>query len=197
LPQRKKQGSIFVISGPSGAGKSSVLALYKKRNPNINLSVSATTRKPRPGEVNMRNYFFVSEDEFKKAVEGNKFLEWAKLYGNYYGTDSDYVDNYLRQGEDVYLEIDVQGAKQVKSKRADAVLIFIAPPSLEELERRLEKRRTETAEDLRKRVELAKEELKAVDIYDHKIENRDLNDSVNQLEKIVEKVKSYNITSDK
>lgn len=145
----------------------------------------------------MRNYFFVSEDEFKKAVEGNKFLEWAKLYGNYYGTDSDYVDNYLRQGEDVYLEIDVQGAKQVKSKRADAVLIFIAPPSLEELERRLEKRRTETAEDLRKRVELAKEELKAVDIYDHKIENRDLNDSVNQLEKIVEKVKSYNITSDK
>lgn len=139
---------LFVLSGSSGVGKGTVLKGFLDKNPNFMLSISCTTRKPRQGEVDGVNYFFISKDDFKNCIENDKFLEWAEFAGNFYGTKKKYINQCLQEGKDIILEIDTQGALQVKKQMPEAVLIFICPPSYETLENRLRGRHTEDEETI-------------------------------------------------
>ncbi len=164
-------GLLIVFSGPSGSGKGTVLAEVMKRYPDMEFSVSATTRAPREGEVDGVNYFFKSKEAFMDLVSHDGFIEWAQFCENCYGTPRAYVESRLAQGKDVVLEIEVQGAMQVKKAFPDAVLIFNLPPSMEELENRLIGRNTEPPEVVKKRLATAKEELTVADRYDYVIVN--------------------------
>lgn len=172
---------LFVISGPSGAGKGTLIANLRKRYPGLALTVSATTRAPREGEVDGIHYYFMSEDEFSKRVSCGDFLEWAKVHAHCYGTLTTEVERHLKEGRSVVLEIDVQGALQVKEKLAEAVLIFIAPPSLEVLEERLRGRATESESDIELRLQNAQGELALANRYDAIIVNDDLERAESEL----------------
>lgn len=176
---------LFVISGSSGVGKGTVLKAFLSRNPSFMLSISCTTRKPREGEVDGINYFFLSKEKFKECIENNKFLEWAEFAGNFYGTKRKYIKQCLEEGKDIILEIETKGALQVKKQMPEAVLIFIAPPSLEALEQRLRGRHTEDEETIQKRLNEVKAELELAKQYDYKVVNDNLEDAVNTLEKII------------
>lgn len=182
LEQKKK---LFVISGSSGVGKGTVISGFLDRNPNFKLSISCTTRNMRPGEEDGVNYFFLSKDEFQKSMENGEFLEWAQFSGNFYGTKREFIEKSLQKGRDLILEIDTQGAKQVKEKMPDAVLIFIMPPSYEDLESRLRNRQTESEEAIQKRLEFVKLELESSNKFDYKIVNDKLEDAIMDLEKII------------
>ncbi|GFH66796.1 guanylate kinase [Streptomyces gougerotii] len=160
-----------MLSGPSGVGKSTVVAHMRKEHPEVWLSVSATTRKPRPGEKHGVQYFFVSDEEFDKLVANGELLEWAEFAGNRYGTPRRAVLDRLEAGEPVLLEIDLQGARQVKESMADAQLVFLAPPSWEELVRRLTGRGTESAEVIERRLAAARIELAAEAEFDTTLVN--------------------------
>ncbi|NEC14355.1 guanylate kinase [Streptomyces sp. SID8014] len=162
---------LTVLSGPSGVGKSTVVAHMRKEHPEVWLSVSATTRKPRPGEKHGVQYFFVSDEEFDKLVANGELLEWAEFAGNRYGTPRRAVLDRLEAGEPVLLEIDLQGARQVKESMADAQLVFLAPPSWEELVRRLTGRGTESAEVIERRLAAARIELAAEAEFDTTLVN--------------------------
>lgn len=179
------KGNLFVISAPSGAGKTTVLQQVLEL-PAIGFSVSHTTRAPRPGETDGKDYFFVSQQEFTKLREQDAFLEWAEVHGNYYGTSRQAVVEMLEQGKDVVLDIDVQGAAQIRI-RADihATFIFIAPPSLTELKRRLTGRGTEDNETVALRLNNARRELAAMDGYDYIVVNDDLSEAVDTVRAIV------------
>ncbi len=176
---------LFVISGSSGVGKGTVIDGFLKRNPQFTLSISCTTRKMRPGEVDGVNYFFLSKDEFKDCIENNKFLEWAEFAGNYYGTKQKYIHQCLEEGKNLILEIDTQGAIQVKQKMPEAVLIFIAPPSFEILEKRLRGRHTEDEETIQKRLEAVKKELERAENFDYRVINDDVDRAIQNLEDII------------
>lgn len=180
-----KQGRLFVISGPSGVGKSTILKELLQRQKDIYFSVSATTRAPRPGEVDHVHYHFSSVEEFQNLIESEALLEWAEYVGNYYGTPAKYVDEAMAQGQNVILDIEVQGAKQVVKKRPDAVRIFIAPPSWGELERRLTDRGTDEAEKIRKRLDRAREEFENAKEYDYIVINDTVEHAVFELEAIM------------
>lgn len=169
MPETK--GLLVVFSGPSGSGKGTVLAEVMKRYPDMEFSVSATTRAPREGEQDGVNYFFKTKEEFQSMAENGGFIEWAQFCENCYGTPRAYVESRLEQGKDVVLEIEVQGAMQVKEAYPDAVLIFNLPPSMQELKNRLIGRNTEPMEVVNKRLETAKSELKVSDRYDYVIVN--------------------------
>ncbi|MYW61576.1 MULTISPECIES: guanylate kinase [unclassified Streptomyces] len=162
---------LTVLSGPSGVGKSTVVAHMRKEHPEVWLSVSATTRKPRPGEKHGVQYFFVSDEEFDKLIANGELLEWAEFAGNRYGTPRHAVLDRLEAGEPVLLEIDLQGARQVKESMADAQLVFLAPPSWEELVRRLTGRGTESAEVIERRLAAARIELAAEAEFDTTLVN--------------------------
>ncbi|QHC14522.1 guanylate kinase [Streptomyces sp. GF20] len=162
---------LTVLSGPSGVGKSTVVAHMRKEHPEVWLSVSATTRKPRPGEKHGVQYFFVSDEEFDKLIANGELLEWAEFAGNRYGTPRRAVLDRLEAGEPVLLEIDLQGARQVKESMADAQLVFLAPPSWEELVRRLTGRGTESAEVIERRLAAARVELAAEAEFDTTLVN--------------------------
>ncbi|MER7785775.1 guanylate kinase [Streptomyces albidoflavus] len=162
---------LTVLSGPSGVGKSTVVAHMRKEHPEVWLSVSATTRKPRPGERHGVQYFFVSDEEFDKLIANGELLEWAEFAGNRYGTPRRAVLDRLEAGEPVLLEIDLQGARQVKESMADAQLVFLAPPSWEELVRRLTGRGTESAEVIERRLAAARIELAAEAEFDTTLVN--------------------------
>lgn len=162
-----------------------MLAKLKDIMPGMHVSISATTRKPRNNEIGGKDYYFISKGKFKSGIADNDFLEWAKLYGNYYGTYKSGVEEVVKSGDDVYLEIDVHGAYQVKNKIKDAVLIFIIPPSIEELEERLIRRSTESNEEVNKRIELAKEEMKQAAMYDYVVKNLDADQAAQEIFKIV------------
>ncbi len=149
------------------------------------LSISCTTRAPRSGEVDGVNYFFMSKDDFKECIENDKFLEWAEFAGNFYGTKKKFINKCLEEGKDIILEIDTQGALQVKKQMPDAVLIFICPPSLEALENRLRGRHTEDEETIKRRLEAVKEEISRAESFDYKIVNDDLDRAVCELEKVI------------
>lgn len=168
------KGTLFVVSAPSGCGKGTILEEVFKRVDNLYYSISATTRNPRPGEVDGVNYFFKSIDEFKKMVDNDGVLEYAQFCGNYYGTPKKPVLDKLSQGIDVILEIETQGAMNVKEAYPDAVLIFILPPSVSELERRLRKRGTETDEVIARRVNEASREIQKSYNYDYVMINGEL-----------------------
>ena len=178
-------GKLFVISGSSGVGKGTVIKRFLEKHPEIKLSVSCTTRNPREGEEHGVNYFFLEPDEFKTCVKNDEFLEWAEFSGNMYGTKKDYVEKCLNQGDNLILEIDTKGALNVKSLKNDAVLIFILPPSFEELEARLRGRHTETEEAIQKRLESTKLEMENSKKFDYQVVNDSIENAVAALEKII------------
>ncbi len=176
---------LFVISGSSGVGKGTVIKEFLKRNPEFKLSVSCTTRNPREGEVHGKNYFFLSKEEFKSCIERGEFLEWAEFSGNMYGTQRPYIEEKLAQGKKLILEIDTQGALNVKKIMPEATLIFILPPSFEELEARLRGRHTETEEAIQKRLESTKLEMENSKSFDYQVINDSIENAVNRLENIM------------
>ena len=166
-----EKGVLIIVSAPSGCGKSTVLRRLMEQRDTLRFSVSATTRAPRAGEVDGREYFFVSREKFAEMVERDEFLEHAEYVGNCYGTPKAAVDAMLTEGYDVYLDIDVQGAMQIKAQRPETLMIFLMPPSLEELERRLVARGTDSAEVIRGRLEQAQEELRLKEQFDYTVVN--------------------------
>lgn len=179
------KGLLIVVSGPSGAGKGTICSAYLQRNPQAVLSVSVTTRKPRAGEKEGVDYFFRDKETFLKMVENGEFLEYAEVYGNYYGTPKRFVEEKLADGRDVILEIDIQGALQVKERFPEAVFVFVIPPSMEELKRRIVKRGTEDAETIYRRFQSAYEELNYISRYNYVIINDTVDSAVAKLEAIV------------
>lgn len=179
------KGSLFIVTGPSGAGKGAVLTGVLSALDNIFYSISATTRQPRLGEKDGVNYYFVNKENFKAMIENCELLEYAKYVGNYYGTPAAPVDKMLDEGKDVVLEIEVQGALTVKQKRPDAILVFIAPPSFDVLERRLRNRGTESNDIVEMRLKKAHKECAHMDDYDYIIVNDLLDDAIKNLSAVI------------
>ena len=185
MTARNNKGVLVIVSGPSGAGKSTVISRVAKRRDDIRFSVSATTRAPRPGEEDGRDYYFKTQEEFWEMIKLDAFLEHAEYVGNSYGTPAAPVDNDLSQGYSVILDIEVQGAAQVMEKRPDAVSIFLCPPSLEELERRLRGRGTDSEEKIRDRLMAAHREYAQAHKYSYIIINDDADTAVRELDAII------------
>ena len=180
------KGILFVLSGPSGAGKGTLRRRLFERVPDLAYSVSCTTRQPRPGETDGVDYRFLSEEDFRERISRGDFLEWARVHDHFYGTRAEDVREILDRGRDVVLEIDVQGALQVKRLIPEAVTLFIDPPSVEELERRLSCRGTEAPEERRLRLMNAKAEMEQARSYDHRVVNDHLEEALEDLAHLVE-----------
>lgn len=181
----KSRGILIVVSGFSGAGKGTLMKELVKRYDNYALSISMTTREPRPGEREGESYFFVKEQVFLDTIERDGLIEYANYCGNYYGTPREYVEKQLERGKDVILEIEIQGARKVKDKFPEALLLFVMPPSAKELEKRLVGRGTETPEVIRNRMERAKEEAKGIEEYEYIIVNDKLERCVEEMHSII------------
>ena len=186
-------GVLYVVSAPAGCGKGTILQTVLKNNDNLYYSVSGTTRNPRPGEIDGVNYFFHTKEEFKKLINNNDVLEYAEFCDNYYGTPRKPVEEKLSEGYDVILEIETNGAMQVKKNFSDAVMIFILPPSVGELRRRLNKRGTESAEIIEKRLGEAVREIKCAKNYDYIMINAELEKAIIDFEAIITASKLTNI----
>lgn len=187
VQQKNRRGRVIVISGPSGVGKSTICREVLKRLKNVHLSVSLTTRPPGPGEQNGRDYWFVSEREFRDRIERGLLLEYAHVFGNLYGTPKDKVDEVLQAGQNVILEIDVQGGRQAKAVYPDALMIFILPPEEKVLADRIGRRGRDSAEVIRKRLEKAGAEIaSARECYEHMVINEDLEHAVDEVVGIIE-----------
>lgn len=183
-------GLLVVISGPSGAGKGTICKKLKEQMKDLKVSVSATTRKPREGEVEGESYFFINEEDFIKKINNDEFLEYAKVYGNYYGTPKKEVFKQLEDGNDIILEIDIQGALQVKKNYPRGVFIFILPPSLKELQNRIEGRGTDSKEVIIKRMQCAYDELNYAFEYDYVVLNDEVQAAVDKIKCIINAEKS-------
>jgi guanylate kinase len=181
-----RKGNLFIISGPSGAGKGTLVKEILDLVPDIWVSVSVTTRAPRPGEVEGLHYFFISAEEFDRLIATGGLLEWAEVHGNRYGTPKAAVECKVEEGRQVILEIDPQGAFQVKSMQADSILVFIMPPSFDELQRRLEGRGSETKSQVETRLQTAKRELDLVCEYDHVVINDDVPRAARELVAVID-----------
>ena len=182
----KERGLLIVLSGPSGVGKGTVRKeLFSQPNTNYEYSISMTTRNPREGEVDGVDYFFKTRDEFEALIEQGGLLEHAEFVSNYYGTPLAYVNETLDAGRDVFLEIEVQGAAQIREKAPDALFIFLAPPSLSELKDRLVGRGTETADVIAKRIATASEELEMMSLYDYVVENDEVTNACDRINAII------------
>lgn len=182
----KSKGILIVVSGFSGAGKGTLMNKLVEEYEGYALSISATTRDPRPGEENGREYFFLTKEEFEQKIADNALIEYAQYCGNYYGTPKDYVERQIALGRDVILEIEIQGALAVRKQYPDAILLFVTPPSAEELRRRLSGRGTETAEVIEERLRRAAEEAQGIEEYDYILINDDLETCVKELHAIVD-----------
>jgi len=180
-----ESGQLIVITGPSGVGKGTLVKSLLKRHDQLTLSISATTRSPRAGETNGKDYFFLSRPEFETLIEAGEFLEWAEYAGNYYGTPRQAVEDKLQQGEQVVLEIEVVGARKIQQSFPEATRIFILPPSLPVLEQRLEQRGKDSPDMIAQRLDHAKKEIAAVEEFDYAIINDDLDRALRELEQII------------
>lgn len=185
-----RRGRLIVVSGPSGAGKSTLIRQALDAIPGLAYSVSATTRKPREGEVDGRDYVFLTREEFERWIEEGRFLEYAEYSGNLYGTPEEKVEEFLESGRSVILEIELQGARKVRKKRPDAVMLFVRAPSLEETRKRLQGRATEDTEALERRMTTALKEVAAREEFDHEVINGDRDkarsDTIETISKIIE-----------
>jgi len=187
---RQRRGLIIVVSAPSGTGKTTVLKRLRERHPEYVYSVSATTRPPRQGEEEGKDYFFISDREFRKGIQRAEFAEWAEVHGHLYGTPERFLESHVSIGDDVILDIDTQGAFQLKKKHPEAILIFLAPPSFEELERRLRSRKTEPEDVVERRLDVAKRELELKNEYDHVVVNTEIDVAVAGIEAVIEQERS-------
>ncbi|MBO5376007.1 MAG: guanylate kinase [Bacilli bacterium] len=186
MVKKKKIGSLIVLSGPSGAGKGTICNKLLEDDDSLNLSISMTTRAPRGVEVDGKDYYFVSRDEFEKRINDGEFLEYAKVHGdNYYGTPKDKVLEYLNNGEDIILEIDIQGALKVKDVMPEGIFIFIMPPSMRELRDRLVKRNTETKDKIIERFKNAYKEINEVTKYNYIVINDEVSSAVEKVKAII------------
>jgi len=184
-----RKGLIIIISGPSGVGKTTLFKKLQKVAPELKYSISYTTRKPRKNEVHSKDYFFVTEDEFKQMIKSKKFLEWAIVHNNYYGTLKKFVDDTISQGKDVILAIDVQGARKIKKiYPKNLVLIFILPPSWEELRTRLYARAKDNLKTIKLRLQNAKKELRYITDYDYLVINDKITTAVKKIKEIINSV---------
>ena len=192
--RKRKEGVLTIVSAPSGCGKSTVVRALMEKRKNLRFSVSATTRQPRQGETDGVDYYFVSREKFERMIEENAFLEHAEYVGNCYGTPRAPVEQLLKDGFDVYLDIDVQGALQVKKIRPETLMIFLMPPSMEELERRLVNRGTNTPEEIRDRLAAAERECASRDQFDHVVVNDIVERAVDEISDLIDanKVKRIN-----
>ena len=179
------KGKLIVLSSPSGGGKTTVYRALLADDPNMKYSVSYTTRPKRVNEENGKDYFFVSIKEFKKMIKNKEFLEWEKVYGNYYGTSKKTIMNFLEQGSHCILDLDVKGGRHLKKIFPEGIFIFLKPPSIEELERRLFKRNTDTPKVIKKRLKNVKKELKFSKFYDYIIVNDNIDNVIQKVKKII------------
>jgi guanylate kinase len=182
---KKERGLLIVLSGPSGVGKGTVCGALRKQDTDILYSVSATTRFARQGETDGLSYFFKTRDQFEEMIKDDQLLEWAEYVGNYYGTPVDYVEKTLNEGNDIILEIEVQGALKVREKFQEGVFIFLMPPSLAELRNRIVNRGTETEELINNRMTVARDEIEMMNKYDYVVENDEVDFAVDRIKAIV------------
>jgi guanylate kinase len=185
----RKRGAVIVISGPSGSGKTTMVQRVLAEDPSLVYSVSATTRAPRPGEVDGRDYRFLTRDEFQRRIARGEFAEWAESFGNLYGTPARPMREALERGKVFVLDIDVQGARQIRKAFPEAAFVLIRPPSLEALSERLHARKTETKEQFDARLKRAREELACAGEYTHAIVNDRLDDAIRELKDLIRQVK--------
>lgn len=182
----RRESIFFVVTGPSGVGKTTVMERLLDRDDRLTYSISHTTREARPDETHEKDYYFVGESEFENLRDKDGFLEWAKVYGDYYGTSRQEVAKIRKKGLDPFLDIDVQGAAQLRNDpELEAVFIFLAPPSLEELERRITGRGVESSETIRKRLHVAEEEINRIREFDYMVVNEDLDETLSLLGAVV------------
>lgn len=183
---KNERGLLIVLSGPSGVGKGTVRKeIFSQNDTAFEYSISMTTRKPREGEIDGVDYFFKTREEFESLIEQDKLLEYAEFVGNYYGTPVDYVRETLDKGKDVFLEIEVQGARQVREKFPDGLFIFLVPPSLSELKNRIVTRGTETEDVINNRMNAAREEIEMMNLYDYVVENDHVEHACERIKAIV------------
>jgi guanylate kinase len=182
---KRIKGSLFIVSAPSGAGKTTLCKSLVESFPNLTFSVSYTTRRPRSAEVNDRDYSFIGKEDFKMMVEKGEFIEWAEVHGELYGTSRKRLLTLIEQGNDVILDIDTQGAMQLKEKGTEGIFIFILPPSLEILRKRLEQRMTDSIEEIQKRIDKSVSEIMTYPKYDYVIINDNLKDALKKFEAII------------
>lgn len=179
------KGLLAVFCGPSGVGKGTILKLVQEKNEKLRFSVSATTRNPREGEIDGQNYYFISVSKFKEMIKNGELVEWVEYCGNYYGTPRKYIEDSVKNGYDVILEIEVEGAANIKSQYPDSVSVFVLPPSFNDLKSRIEGRGTENSETIEKRLNRAKEEVKYINNFDYIIINDDIQSTANNLNTIL------------
>lgn len=183
-------GFVLVLSGPSGAGKDTVIDALLKKDKDTIMSISMTTRKPRPGEINGKDYYFVSKEEFEKNIEAGRMLEYAKYGDNYYGTPIDPIQKWTEEGKTVLLKIEVQGASKIKEKYPEVCTMFLMPPSVYALRQRLENRNTENEEEIEKRLAIAREEISRSYDYDYIIVNDRVDEAVDNILEVIERYRS-------
>lgn len=183
--QYQPSGLLIIVSGPSGVGKGTVCQSLRRKMPEITYSVSATTREQRVGEVEGVNYFFKTHEQFKQMIAKNQLIEWAEYVHNYYGTPRQFVENSLRSGQDVLLEIDVQGALQVKETFPEGIFVFLMPPTFNDLKKRIKHRGSETQQSLSNRLSAADEEVKQLDSYDYVVINDEIEQASERIRSII------------
>ena len=185
LQENKERGLIIVVSAPSGTGKTTLCRKLVETVPKASFSVSVTSRSPRVGETSGRDYIFLSEKEFIAQADAGGFIEWARVHDHYYGTSREFVEQSLREGTYVILDIDVQGGLQIKKQYPETLLIFVMPPSMDELRARLVKRRQDTDAEIEKRIRNSYDEMRRALEYDYLVENRDLEKALNEMKCII------------